>query len=153
MMLPTSKRSLAMTTFGQCAADAGLAPSELIVGVTPSRKHEALLSSYLLSLHRGPVAVREMIVSDLRRFLELGARNYAADLLVVLRLFLSQQPEARRASPLIKEAEIIPFVFGGHCRDGLTARSKEFGDRGLNKLIKRASIAQRHMQRNSGGRL
>jgi hypothetical protein len=37
-----------------------------------------------------------MIVADIRAALDLGALNRAADLLVVLRLFLSDHPEARR---------------------------------------------------------
>lgn len=87
-----------MITLAQCAAFSGLASHEMILGAVPSTKHHTLLSSYLLSLHRGAAAVREMIVSDLRGFLDLGAIHRAADLLVVLRLFLFDCPEARRAS-------------------------------------------------------
>jgi hypothetical protein len=36
-----------------------------------------------------------MIIADLRRFHELGARQYTADLLLVLRLFLTDYPSAR----------------------------------------------------------
>jgi hypothetical protein len=36
-----------------------------------------------------------MIIADLRRFHELGARQYTADLLLVLRLFLTEYPSAR----------------------------------------------------------
>jgi hypothetical protein len=36
---------------------------------------------------------------DLRIFLDLGASRRAADLLIVLRLFLSDYPDARRVSP------------------------------------------------------
>jgi hypothetical protein len=39
-----------------------------------------------------------MIASDLLGFLDLGVRRRAADLLIVLRLFLSKYPEAGRAS-------------------------------------------------------
>jgi hypothetical protein len=48
-----------------------------------------------LNLERGPLAVRNMIIADLRRFHELGARQYTADLLLVLRLFLTDYPSAR----------------------------------------------------------
>jgi hypothetical protein len=84
-----------MITVTQCAAFAGLASDELIVGISPSAKHSLLLSSYLLNLERGPLAVRDMIIADLRRFHELGARQYTADLLLVLRLFLTDYPCAR----------------------------------------------------------
>jgi hypothetical protein len=47
-----------MITVTQCAAFAGLASDELIVGVSPSAKHRSLLSSYILNLERGPMGVR-----------------------------------------------------------------------------------------------
>ncbi|HUI20442.1 MAG TPA: hypothetical protein VLZ74_05300 [Methylocella sp.] len=87
----------AMITLTQCAAFAGLAENELLSGVTPSARHESLLSSYLTNLRRGRVAVRDMIIADLRTSLDLGASQRAADLLIVLRFFLSYYPDARRA--------------------------------------------------------
>ena len=75
-------------------ADLGLNQNEMMLGVTPSAKHHSLLASYLLNLRRGPPAVRNMILADLRSFLDLGAQQRAADLFVVLRLFLSDHPEA-----------------------------------------------------------
>ena len=84
-----------MITLEQCVASTGLAPGELCLGSTPSTKHRALLGSYLLNLKRGPEFVREMMVSDLRRWLDLGAVEQAADLLIVLRQFLTAHPEAR----------------------------------------------------------
>ena len=83
-----------MITVTQCAAVADLAANEMFLGVTPSAKHHSLLSSYLLNLGRGPAAVRDMIVADLRCCLDLGASQRAADLLVVLRLFLAEHPDA-----------------------------------------------------------
>jgi hypothetical protein len=83
-----------MITVTQCAALAGLASDEMVLGVTPSAKHYSLLSSYLVNLRRGPVAVRTLIVADLRTILDLGASRRAADLLIVLRLFLSEYPAA-----------------------------------------------------------
>ena len=77
-----------------CAASASLNSKELFLGVTPGPKHRSLLASYLLTLKRGRVAVRDMIVADLRAFVDLGAQRRAADLLIVLRLFLSKYPEA-----------------------------------------------------------
>ncbi len=84
-----------MITFEQCAAFAGLAPSEMILGANPSAAHHSLLSSYVLNLGRGPKAVCKMIVADIRASLDLGASNRAAELLIVLRRFLSDHPEAR----------------------------------------------------------
>jgi len=84
-----------MVTIKQCGVFAGLAPREMVLGASPSARHCVLLSGYLLNLWRGPTVVRKMIVADLRVYLDLGAPEYAADLLLVLRRFLSDYPEAR----------------------------------------------------------
>ena len=84
-----------MITLEQCTASAGLAPNEIVLGSTPSAKHRSLLTSYLLNLKRGPEGVRDMMVSDLRGWLDLGAMQQAADSLIVLRQYLSDYPEAR----------------------------------------------------------
>jgi hypothetical protein len=84
-----------MITAKQCADYAGLAQSEIILGAVPSFKQQSLLSNYLLNLARGPDAVREMIVSDLRGCIGAGDRRRAADLLVVLSILFSEYPEAR----------------------------------------------------------
>jgi hypothetical protein len=89
----------AMITLTQCAAFAGLTANEFVLGVSPSAKHQLPLSSYLVHLGRGQAAVREIIVADLRIFLDLGVSQRAADLLIVLRLFLSDYPDARCVSP------------------------------------------------------
>ena len=78
-----------MITMEQCAEFAGIRPRDLPLCAVPSARHCSLLASYLLNLKRGDRAVCKMIVGDLRRFQELGARQRAADLLLVLRLFLS----------------------------------------------------------------
>jgi hypothetical protein len=83
-----------MLTISQCLDFSGLAPSEVIVGTTLAVRHHALLSSYLLNLDRGAIAVRDMIVADLRAFLDLGAPQRAADQLLVLRIFLFDHPQA-----------------------------------------------------------
>ena len=88
-----------MITLEQCEAFAGLAPNEMIVSAKPSSRSDSLLSSYLFSLNRGPEALRDLIVSDLRASLDIGAEKMAADLLVVLRDYLSEHPEARRRLP------------------------------------------------------
>jgi hypothetical protein len=76
---------------------AGLSPDEVVTDVAVSKRHAALLASYLLNIHRGAVNVRQMIVADLRGFLDLGMRDRASDALVILRIFLSNYPEARSA--------------------------------------------------------
>jgi hypothetical protein len=81
-------------TVDECAALSGLGPDEIWVGVTPSAFHESLHASYLLHQKRGWDAVRDMIVADIRSSIDLGASKLAADLLIVLRLFLSKHFEA-----------------------------------------------------------
>ncbi len=85
-----------MITMEQCKVFSGLLSNEMVVGPAPSPKHRARLTGYLLNLKWGQATVREMIVADIRVALDLGALNRAADLLVVLRLFLSDHPEARK---------------------------------------------------------
>jgi hypothetical protein len=84
-----------MITLEECAEFAALETCELFTGAVLSARHRSLLSSYLSNLWRGPAAVRKMIVSDIRAAIDLGAPKYAADLVLVLRLFLSKHPEAR----------------------------------------------------------
>ncbi len=87
-----------MITLKQCADMVGLAPGELVVCAIPSARHSALLRSYLFNLDRGENAVCRMIVGDFWRFMELGAQPRAADLLFVLRLFLSDYPNRKSAA-------------------------------------------------------
>jgi hypothetical protein len=82
-----------MISVSECAAHAGLASNELVLGAIPSAKHRSLLDSYLLSSHRGLDTVRDMIVADLRGFLDLGAPTGAADMLIVLRMLFTEHPQ------------------------------------------------------------
>ena len=72
-------------------------PYELPLDAIPSRRHKSLLESYKMNLERGSGAVYDMIVGDLERFIELGAQQRAADLLLVLRLFVSGLPKGDAA--------------------------------------------------------
>jgi hypothetical protein len=90
-----SRAFATMISATQCAAYAGLSSNEIVLGAAPTYEQQGLLSSYLLNMSRGPAAVREMIVSDLRDYLDLGNRRRAADLLIVLSRFFSDFPEAR----------------------------------------------------------
>ena len=85
----------AMIPLAQCAECAGLDSREMFMNSAFSSKYKSLLLSYIFNLKRGPIAVREMIVADIRLAIDLGASKRAADLLLVLRAFLSEHPEAR----------------------------------------------------------
>jgi hypothetical protein len=74
----------------ECAIYAGITPGKLPSAVIPSAKHWSLLESYRLNLWRGEGVVGKMILGDFWRFVELGAKSHAADLFLVLRLFLTQ---------------------------------------------------------------
>jgi len=88
-------QQVAMVTLAHCAEITGLDSSELFVNSEFSPKHKSLLLSYVLNLNHGPGVVREMIVEDIRAAIDLGAIQRAADLLLVLRVFLFEHPQAR----------------------------------------------------------
>ena len=69
-----------------------------VVGRAPHARHQALLESYLFNAHRGHAKVLGMMIRDLRGCLDIGADRRAADLVIVLRLFLSRRHEIVRAS-------------------------------------------------------
>jgi hypothetical protein len=118
-----------MITVSQCAAQAGLASNELVLGAIPSCEHDALLESYLLNGHRGLDAVRSMIVADLRGFLDLGVTARAADLLIVLRLLLTAHPEAALAVRSQAEESEAAFEAAllGHYVDARRGRAASGG--------------------------
>ncbi|WP_400765644.1 hypothetical protein [Methylosinus sporium] len=122
-----------MITVSQCAAQAGLASNELVLGAIPSCEHDALLESYLLNGHRGLTAVREMIVADLRGFLDLGVTIRAADLLIVLRLLLTAHPEAGLAQhPRHAESEAaFEAALLGHYVDARRGRNAPLREPGV----------------------
>lgn len=84
-----------LTPIGRCVDVAGLAPHEIVLGVSPSKKHERMLANYRRSRRSSAVA-RVKIVADLRAAVRRGASAEAADLLLVLRRLLALEP-ARRA--------------------------------------------------------
>lgn len=90
-----------MISVRECAKLAGLAGCEICLGASPSTRQNVLQSCYLLNLWRGPKAVRKLIVADIRRWIEWGAPDRAADAFLVLRQFLSDFPDAgaERALP------------------------------------------------------
>jgi hypothetical protein len=103
-----TKSSLA--TLAQCAEASGLSSNEMLVGVVPARKHERLLALYRFNTGVGAGRLSARICFDIRTALQTGAPEQAADLLVVLRLFLAQNEHALR--------RLRPFTWG---RVALTA--------------------------------
>ncbi len=110
-----------MVTIKECAAFAGLASNEMVLGAIRSARHRVQLSGYLLNLWRGPEDVRKMIVADIRMWLDFGMPMHAADLLIVLRQFLSDYPESRREQKLCKPPvrNILSFSAGVQNRSNL----------------------------------
>ncbi|TDX63956.1 hypothetical protein EDE12_106101 [Methylosinus sp. sav-2] len=87
-----------MMQIAEMLAPSGLDPMPL-AGVAPSKAHERTLASYLLNRHRGAAAVRDILIADIRGFVDLGQSRAAADLLVVLTMLLARWPETRRRAP------------------------------------------------------
>jgi len=87
-----------MISLQQCTAIAGLSAHEVILGLTPSARHETLLWSYVSITSLSRAALRSLIVADLRNFLDLGATRQAGDRFLVLRQFLSDDPDGRPAA-------------------------------------------------------
>ncbi|CAN2535777.1 hypothetical+protein [Methylocapsa aurea] len=94
--------SFALIPLSRCAELCGLGPHEMIPGAIPSPFHQSLYESYLMLCDRGADFVRDLIVSDMRRALDIGATRLASELLLVLRRFLSVPrgaPRFRAAAP------------------------------------------------------
>jgi hypothetical protein len=87
-----------MITLTRCAKLVKLDLDALVVGLAPNARHHALLKSYLFNAHRGHAKLLGMMIRDLRGCLDIGADRCAADLVIVLRLFLSRRHEIVRAS-------------------------------------------------------
>lgn len=96
-----------MISLQQCTTIAGLSSHEVILGVTPSARHETLLRSYVSITSLSRAALRGLIVSDLRNFLDLGATRQAGDRFVVPRQFLSDDVQARPTTSSEKKAGAI----------------------------------------------
>lgn len=84
-----------MISIKDCRTFSGLETNEMILGGSSSARQRLLLSSYLMSLWRGPEVVRDLMVADIKSCVDLGAMTQAADLFWALRKFLSDYPEAR----------------------------------------------------------
>jgi hypothetical protein len=97
-----------MNSINECEVLARTASDELTLCAVPSAKHSALLASYLLNLKRGEIAVCNMMFADFRQFLELGAQERAADVLHVLRRFVSLQQTQESLRPGFSGSNFIP---------------------------------------------
>jgi hypothetical protein len=78
-----------------CRKLTGLLSREVLLGVSPSPRHRATLRGYLRLCHGNAREVQDVLVHDLRSYLEIGARHFAADQLIVLRIFLSEVSRGR----------------------------------------------------------
>jgi hypothetical protein len=77
-----------LTPIERCTEIAGLAPHEIVLGVSPDETHERLLEKYR-SARRSRAMLRARIVADIRAAVASGATRQAADLLIVLRRLLA----------------------------------------------------------------
>jgi hypothetical protein len=96
-------------TSAQCAALSGLHSNEMLLGVSPTAMHDSLHASYRLHDERGWQSVRDMIVADIRASLDLGASKQAADLLIVLRRFLSERVAVVVVRQLRMPSQVVSF--------------------------------------------
>jgi hypothetical protein len=76
-----------LTPIERCAEMAGLRSYELVLGVSPSDKHQRMLARYRRNLSLD--SARRQLVADIRNAVEIGAPRRAADLLIVLRWLLA----------------------------------------------------------------
>jgi len=83
-----------MTELGKFGIE--LASNEISLSASVTPMHRTLLASYRMNAHRGENSARDLIVSDLRNFLDLGALERATDLLIVLALFIRESTRCGR---------------------------------------------------------
>lgn len=92
MDMMKSEMEAGMIPLRSCATMAESDPGQLLVSARLRPMHWKLRSGYLVNLDKGPAAVCALIIVDLRAFLDLVAKDRAANALVELRLLLSQFP-------------------------------------------------------------
>jgi hypothetical protein len=113
-LAPVVNYDAELINIGQCSSLSGLGSKEMVLGVTPSAVHQRLYESYIVNIERGWEAVRDMIVFDIRFSLDLGARKRAADLLIVLRRFLTEQSTTNIMRRTVEIVAIAPNVRAKH---------------------------------------
>ena len=87
-----------MRSLEETRSATGLRSEEIIVGAKETDALRATLQGYLTNVWRGQEVVRDLIVADIRTALDLGVQERAGDLLLVLRLFLTDHPQAAVAA-------------------------------------------------------
>lgn len=83
-----------MTELGKFGIALASDSISLSASVTPA--HRTLLASYRMNAHRGEDSTRNLIIRDLRNFLDLGALDRATDLLIVLALYMRETARCDR---------------------------------------------------------
>lgn len=73
-----------------------LTANDITLNAAVTSKHRALLASYRMNGHRGENFARDLIVRDLRNFLDLGALDRATDLIIVLALYMRETSRCDR---------------------------------------------------------
>jgi hypothetical protein len=89
---------LDMISLEDCIGLCGLDESEVLAIAEHEHIPEiaaAALASYLAKQPHGGEVIRAMIVDDIRKALDEGRIDHAAELFMALRHFLDQHPEAR----------------------------------------------------------
>jgi len=95
----------------------GLSSREILLGASPSPRHRATLRGYLRLSHGNVREVQEILIHDLRSYLEIGARSFAADQLILLRLFLAGRLSVlSRTRATLPEATVIVMGASGKRR-------------------------------------
>jgi hypothetical protein len=83
-----------MTELGRF--EIALAPDSISLSASVTPAHRTLLVSYRMNAHRGEDSARDLIIRDLRNFLDLGALDRATDLLIVLALYMRETARCNR---------------------------------------------------------
>jgi hypothetical protein len=94
--IPSNKVE-ALAGLKECRKLTGLLSREVLLGVSPLPRHRATLRGYFRLCHGNAREVQDVLVHDLRSYLEIGARHFAADQLIVLRIFLTELTRGRSA--------------------------------------------------------
>ncbi|HEY8162752.1 MAG: hypothetical protein ACR650_07435 [Methylocystis sp.] len=83
-----------MTELGKFGV--AIASNEITLSASVTPMHRTLLASYRMNAHRGEESTRDLILSDLRSFLDLGALERATDVMIVLALFMKEAARCDR---------------------------------------------------------
>lgn len=87
-----------MTELGRFGIALAADSISLSASVTPA--HRTLLVSYRMNAQRGEESARNLILRDMRNFMDLGALDRATDLLIVLALFMRETARRDRQALL-----------------------------------------------------